>query len=144
MPDTPWTTTGSSVDAEHECTVFAAKLVLRSDRDIPALLGWTTDVTRRLRHATGLLGYAIAPTMAARTLWTVSAWNHRADLLDFERSPPHRIAKEQLRDLLIPSTLAVWTCPAAQLPIGWGDVRARISAIDAKASDGADRPATHG
>jgi len=66
----------------------------------------------------------------------------RADLLEFERSDVHRTARERLGDLLTPSTLAVWTCRADQLPIGWDDVRARITAIDAKVPDRPDRRAT--
>ncbi|HSK91798.1 MAG TPA: hypothetical protein VK875_10845 [Euzebyales bacterium] len=142
MPDIVWIATGRSVDPEHDCTAFAAKLRLRSHHDMPALLRRTADVTRQLEHAHGLLGYAIAPHATAGMLWTVSAWRHRTDLLDFERSHAHRAAMRQLRDLLAPSTLAVWTSSADQLPIGWGDVHARITAIDARASDRPDRRPT--
>lgn len=143
MPDSRWRTAGTP-GQRGECTAFASKLVLRSDRNVPVLLDWAAQVTRRLQHVPGLLGYAIAPHPAARTLWTVSAWENRADLLDFERGHPHRTAKAQLRDLLAPSTLVVWTCATDQLPIGWHEVRARITAIDTTSPDHLNPPSTNG
>ncbi len=139
MSDTAWVTTDSTTDPHSDCSVFAARLIVRSHHDIPGLLGWAAEVARQLGRAPGLLGYAIAPEPSVDTLWTVSAWSHRTDLLTFERSNVHQAAKQHLRGLLTPSTLAVWTCPADQLPIGWPDVRARITAIDATASNGPER-----
>jgi hypothetical protein len=86
---------------------------------------------------------AAAMLFVARRL-TVSAWEHRADLLDFERAHPHRTAKAQLRDLLAPSTLVVWTCATDQLPIRWDEVRARITAIDTTSPDRLNPPSTNG
>jgi len=46
----------------------------------------------------------------------------------FARSDLHQGAMAALRPKLRPATLAVWSCPASELPARWPDVRRRIAA----------------
>src|SRR5918995_1967698 len=127
MPALPWTTTSRPPDPNTECTVLAAKLPLRSHRDLPRLAYWTLRIQHQLGRAPGLIGYAVAPEILDKTLWTVSAWRRRTDLAGFDRSGAHQTAKRLLRTTMLPSTLVVWDCPAHQLPVSWDEVRHRIA-----------------
>lgn len=118
---------GRPVPASGDCTVFASRVTLRSRTDLPVLLQWTQRVQAHLRDADGVLGYAVT-TAVDGTMWTVSAWMRRTDLLCFERSPTHLAAKAELRELLMPSVFVLWRWPAQRLPIGWSEVRSRIEA----------------
>ncbi len=123
----PWTLAGTP-SGTVTVTVIAARLPLRSARSLPSTLAWTWRLRRALRDAPGLAGYAFAFQISGSALWTVSAWTSRTDLTAFEHSDPHRAAKIDLQARLRPATFAVWSCPAAQLPVPWPEVRRRILA----------------
>jgi hypothetical protein len=127
MPALPWTTTSSPPGPDTECTVLAARLPLRTRRDLPAVLRWTWRIRRQLARTPGLLGYAAAPRIRDNTLWMVSAWTSRGDLARFDRTAPHAAAKRLLRPALRPTTLAVWTCRPDQLPVPWDEVHRRVT-----------------
>jgi hypothetical protein len=133
----PWT---RAVTPTRSVTVIAARLPLRSLRSMPATVAWTWRLRRALRDAPGLAGYAFAFQICGSALWTVSAWTSRTELTAFERSDAHREAKTNLRARLLPATLAVWSCSAAQLPVHWREVRRRITAV-APAAPGRRDPA---
>jgi hypothetical protein len=124
----PWTSVGRSPDTAGECTIFAARLPVRSYRQIPRLLWFALRIRRQLAHSPGLLGYTFALDMRPKTLWTTSAWAHRTGLAHFDRTAPHRTAKKSLSPGLLPSTFVVWTCPIDQLPVPWDETRARLGA----------------
>jgi hypothetical protein len=123
----PWTTPNGAAGPAVECTVLATKLRLRSHRDVSRFVRWSLRIRHQLSRTPGLVGYSIALQLLDRTLWTVSAWTDRRELARFDRSGPHRAAKDLLRGVLRPSVLVLWTCPAAQLPVGWPEVRRRIA-----------------
>ena len=41
----------------------------------------------------------------------------------------HAKAKSELRGLMLPSAFVFWSTPAADLPIGWDEVRRRVEAV---------------
>lgn len=123
----PWTTASTAPDPASACTVFAARLPLRSRRALPGAVRHAARIRRRLRAAPGLIGHTVAVDVAAATLWTVSAWDDRAALTRFERSAAHRAAKNDLRERLTPSTFAVWDCPVRDLPLRWTEIRNRLA-----------------
>ncbi|MFJ2031128.1 hypothetical protein [Streptosporangium sp. NPDC087985] len=131
MPALPWTTIRRPPDPATGCTVLAARLPLRSHRDIPRFLWWTLRIRRRLARTPGLVGYAFAADVLGKTFWAVSAWTHRAELGRFDRADPHRTAKGRLRAAMLPSTLVVWSCRADELPPPWEEARRRIAAAGA-------------
>jgi hypothetical protein len=121
----PWTLVAIPSDS---VTVIAARLPLRSVRSLPATLVWTWRLRRALRDAPGLTGCAVACQISGSALWTVSAWTSRTALTAFEHNGVHQAAKVDLRARLRPATFAVWSCPAAQLPVPWPEIRRRILA----------------
>jgi heme-degrading monooxygenase HmoA len=125
----PWTAPTRPPDPAAACTVFAARLQLRSRRAYPTALRLGLRVHRALRAANGVVGHGLAADVRTRALWTVSAWADRTALARFGRSPAHRAAKDQLRDHLAPSTFAVWRCPVGELPIRWTEIRHRIHTV---------------
>jgi hypothetical protein len=130
MPALRWTTVGRPPDPAGVCTVFAARLPLRSYRDVPRLVWFAVRVRRQLRSATAVLGYALRLRIRDKTLWTVSAWSHRGELARFARTEPHRAAKQALRSAMLPSTIVLWTCPVDRLPVSWHETHERIGAVD--------------
>ena len=53
---------------------------------------------------------------------------NNAELNQFNRTDPHRSIKCTIRSAMLPTNLCVfWTCRAGKLPIGWDEVRRRIS-----------------
>jgi hypothetical protein len=80
-----------------------------------------------LDETPAVVGYALRVTTA--DLWTVSAWSRRAALAAFDRGPLHDAAKRELRPLLRPPTVAVWSARVADLPPSWADVTRRIQAV---------------
>jgi hypothetical protein len=96
---------------------------------MPRLLWLTQRIRRQLSHTPGLLGYAFDFEIRHKTLWTSSAWAHRAGLASFDRSEPHQTARQALRSAILSPTFVVWTCPVDRLPVPWEDIRARLTAI---------------
>ncbi len=127
MPALPWISV-RPVDPGTECIVMASRLPLRSYLRIPAFLVWTSRIRRQLATTPGLVGYALDARLLRKTFWTVSAWTGRAELGRFNRTDPHRAATDTIRRGMLPSTFVVWTVRAAELPIHWDEVRARIGA----------------
>ncbi|MDN5857469.1 MAG: hypothetical protein L0H84_02495 [Pseudonocardia sp.] len=122
----PWTA-APGPHRHLRCTVFAARLPVRSWKDLPRVLRRALSLRRRLARTPGLIGHAVA--LHGRAVWTVSAWTDRKALARFDRDAAHRDAKTALRPHLLPSTLAVWTCPIEDLPVPWAEVRARLAAV---------------
>jgi hypothetical protein len=125
MITAPWTLAATP---SGSVTVIAARLPLRSVRSVPATLVWTWRLRRALRNAPGLAGYAFAMPISGSALWTVSAWTSRTALTAFQHNEAHQAAKIDLQARLRPATFAVWSCPAAQLPVPWPEIRRRILA----------------
>jgi hypothetical protein len=132
MPALPWTTL-ASLDPDTECTVMASKLPLRSHRHVPRFLYRTILIRRQLAHTPGLAGYGLNADLRGKTFWTVSAWTRRTDLGRFDRTDPHKSAKDAIRPAMLPSTFVVWTCRASDLPIAWDEVARRIDAVSTPA-----------
>jgi hypothetical protein len=57
----------------------------------------------------------------------VSAWTNNTELNQFDETDPHRSIKSTIRSAMLPTTFVFWTCRAGELPIGWDEVRRRIS-----------------
>jgi hypothetical protein len=132
MPALPWITVGTA-DRDASLTIIASRLPLRSHRGIPRFLWHTWLVQRRLARSPGLVGYSLDARLWRKTFWTVSAWASRPDLGDFDRSSPHRAAKEAIRPAMLPSTFVMWRPRADSLPITWREVRDRVEAAAAVA-----------
>ena len=128
MPTLPWTTIASPPHPVGACTIFAAQLPLRRYRQMPRLMLLTLRIRRQLTHTPGLLGYGLDLQIRHKTLWTSSAWAHRADLAAFDQTAPHRTAKHALEGAIVASTFTVWTCRTDQLPVPWRETRARLGA----------------
>ena len=137
MPVLPWINV-ATVDPDADLTVMASKLPLRSHRHLPRFLRQTWLVHRQLSRSPGLVGYSLDARLVGKTFWTVSAWTSRPDLGGFDRSGPHRAAKEAIRPAMRPSTFVMWRCRADALPITWHEVRGRIEAAAVPAN--ADQP----
>ena len=93
MPSRRWIGVSRPVDPNGACTIFAARLPLRSYRQMPRLLWLVIRIRSQLRASPGILGYAFDLDMRHKTLWTISAWSHRAGLARFERTGAHSRAK---------------------------------------------------
>jgi hypothetical protein len=106
--------------------VMASRLPLRSHLRIPGLLKATWRIRRQLAEAPGLVGYALDAKLFAKTFWTVSAWRSKEQLEAFAATDPHRGDVGKVRSHMNPTTFVFWTAAAADVPIGWDDVRRRI------------------
>ena len=122
-----WRTVAAPADPAIDCTVFAARLSLRSRRALALGVLHAVRIRGHLRRSTDPVGYALAVDLASRTLWTVTAWSDRAALARFERSPAHRAAKNLLRERLASSTFAVWRCHCAGPLVEWAEIHNRIA-----------------
>jgi hypothetical protein len=127
MPALPWINVATA-DQDVDVTIIASKLPLRSHRHIPRFLWHTWLIHRELTRSAGLVGYSLDARLVAKTFWTVSAWTSRPDLGGFDRSSPHRAAKDAIRSAMRPSTFVMWSCRAGSLPITWQEVRGRVEA----------------
>ena len=130
MPALPWITVATP-DRDANLTIIASRLPLRSHRDIPRFLWHTWLVQRQLAHSPGLVGYSLDARLWRKTFWTVSAWVSRPELGGFDRSSPHRAAKDAIRPAMLPTTFVMWRCRADCLPVTWVEVRGRVEAAAA-------------
>ena len=126
MPCLRWITVSSPADPAGACTIFAARLPLRSYRQMPRLLWFAIHVGTQLHRTPGLLGYTLDLELHQKTLWTASAWTHRGGLARFDRTGAHLKAKQALRAVMLPPTFAVWPYPIDQLPVPWHETRKRL------------------
>lgn len=133
MPALPWIKV-KPVNHDADLTIIASKLPLRSHRHIPRFIRHTWLVHRQLARSPGLVGYSLDARLVGKTFWTVSAWKNRPDLGGFERSSPHRAAKDAIRPAMMRSTFAMWTGRADTLPIPWQEVRRRVEAAESPAA----------
>jgi hypothetical protein len=127
MPALPWINV-ETADHDADLTIIASRLPLRSHRHVPRFLWHTWLVHRQLARSPGLVGCSMDARPLAKTFWTVSAWTNRPDLGGFDRSSPHRAAKDAIRSAMLPSTFVMWSCRAGSLPITWREVRGRVEA----------------
>lgn len=127
MPALPWIHV-QTADDHADLTIIASRLPLRSHRHIPRFLWHTWLVHRQLARSPGLVGYSLDARLLGKTFWTVSAWKNRPDLGAFDRSSPHRAAKDAVRPAMLPSTFVMWSSRTDLLPVPWQEVRGRIEA----------------
>lgn len=137
MPALPWINV-ETADHDADLTIIASKLPLRSHRHLPRFLWHTWLVHRQLARSPGLVGYSMDARLMGKTFWTVSAWKNRPDLGGFDRSSPHRAAKDAIRPAMLPSTFVMWRCRADTLPITWQEVSDRVEAAEIRPD--ADQP----
>ena len=133
MPALPWTAI-SQPDPGRDYVVMASRLPLARYRDVPAFLRATMAIRTQLAGASGLIGYALDAHLAAKTFWTLSAWDSQSALDAFSQADPHRSRVIAIRPRMRPTTFTFWTVSGADLPIGWAEVRRRIA--EAERSDG--------
>jgi hypothetical protein len=126
MPAIPWSPF-ADVEPQAEVTVMGSRLPLRSYRDIPAFLLWTFRIRRQLARTPGLVGFALDAHLLAKTFWTVSAWTGQGPIDDFVRRDPHAAGMAAIRPRMRPSTFLFWTERAADLPLGWAEIRGRLA-----------------
>jgi hypothetical protein len=100
---------------------------------MPRLLWFAIRVGEQLGRTPGLLGYAMDLELRQATLWTASAWTHRAGLARFDRIGAHMSARQALRAALLPPAFAVWRYPIDQLPVPWHDIRERLISASRRA-----------
>ncbi len=108
---------------------MAARLALRSRRDLPCVLVWTLRVRRQLSESPGVVGYGLGAQLTDKTCWVASAWTDRGDLAAFDRSGAHATAKQALRARMLPPMLAVWRCRVDELPVSWDDIGRRVADV---------------
>ena len=127
MPKLPWSNV-SEVPADTEVTIMGSRLPLRSYRHVPRFLRATQRIRRQLARSEGLVGYALDAELTRKTFWTVSAWVGEDVLRRFSGADPHRAETAAIRPMMLPTTFVFWGGKASDLPVDWGDVRARIDA----------------
>jgi hypothetical protein len=134
MPALPWSAF-HDVEPRAEVTVMGSRLPLRSYRDIPAFVLWTLRIRRQLARTPGLVGYALDAHLLSRTFWTVSAWTGPGAIDDFVRRDPHAAGMATIRPRMRPSTFVFWTARAGDLPLGWDEIRRRLTAEAAEQTE---------
>ncbi|HJR50319.1 MAG TPA: hypothetical protein VJ794_04385 [Gemmatimonadales bacterium] len=139
MPALPWINVETPAH-DVDLTIMASKLPLRSHRHVPRFLWHTWLVHRQLARSPGLVAYSLDARLLDKTFWTVSAWKTRPDLGGFDRSGPHRAAKDAIRPAMLPSTFVMWRCRADALPPTWQEVRGRIEAAATRPDEDATQP----
>ncbi len=106
--------------------MLAVHATMHTGADRSLVRTWIGRLEPELVAAPDLLGYACRLT--PEDLLLVSAWLRRASMSTFDRSPSHMQAKAELRPLLRPAVLAVWTTTASALPPTPDDVLERLDA----------------
>lgn len=87
--------------------IIASKLSLRSHGRNPAVPLHTWLVHRQLTRSPGLAGYSLDARLVGKTFRTVSAWKTGPNLGGFDRSGPHRTARNAIRPAMLPSTFVM-------------------------------------
>ena len=127
MPALPWTTI-TTPDPERTYVGFATKLPLTAHRHTPGFLRDTLRVRRQLAAAPGLVGYSLLAQLGAKTYWTVSVWEDEPALRAFAATEPHRRITRRTPGRMGASRFETFTVAGADVPLRWGDVRARLAA----------------
>jgi heme-degrading monooxygenase HmoA len=125
MPEFPWAWRSAPAPTS-ECTVMASRLPVRGYRHLPVFLQRSLIIRRQLASAPGLIGFALLADLLHKTFWTVSAWDSRRSLTGFSMTNPHRIIARATKPMTGASTFVFWTCPVAELPVSWDEVRRRV------------------
>jgi hypothetical protein len=124
----PWTPVASAADRGQALTLVGVQLRLRSGTDPRAVTARAERLRPELDRSPDLVGYAMQ--LIDGGFWVVSAWTHRASLAAFERGSLHRSAQRELRPLLHPPVVNVWSVAATELPPVWEEVRRRLWAAE--------------
>ena len=83
-------------------------------------------IRRQLRHAPGLIGYALMAEVAGKTFWTFSVWENRGSLDEFARSSPHYQIIRKLRPRMGQTVFTFATADGSRLPWGWEEVKRQL------------------
>lgn len=126
MPALPWTTIRPP-DPDRTYTAFATRLPLTAHRYVPGFLRDTMRIRRQLATSPGLVGYGLLAELRAKTFWTVSVWEDDASLRAFAAGEPHRAIMRRVPRRMGASAFHPFEITAADLPLGWADVKERLS-----------------
>jgi hypothetical protein len=110
----------------RDYAVMASKLPLKGHQSIPGFMKDTLAIRQQLRHAPGLVGYALLAELAGKTFWTFSVWENRDSLDEFARSSPHDQIIRALRPKMGRTVFKFDDVDGSQLPWGWEEVKLRL------------------
>lgn len=91
---------------------------------MPAFMGLTVSVVRRLERADGLVGWSLWAQPFARTFWTSSAWTDERALGEFETDAAQR-RDGRAPPPMGPTRFTTWKAGGSTLPIDWDDALTR-------------------
>ena len=126
MPALPWTTIRPP-DPDRPYTAFATRLPLSAHRYVPGFLRDTMRIRRQLATSPGLVGYGLLAELRRKTFWTVSVWEDDASLRAFAGAEPHRSIMRRMPARMGASAFHPFEITAADLPLRWSDVKARLA-----------------
>jgi len=93
---------------------------------VPGFLRDTLRLRRQLATSPGLVGYGLLAELVRKTFWTVSVWEDDASLRAFAGAEPHRSIMRRAPARMGASAFHPFEVTAADLPLGWDDVKHRV------------------
>lgn len=106
---------------------MASRLEVKSVRDAPGFLLASITLWRQARRSPGVLGVALKAEMFKGVFWTYSAWAEKSAIYKYASTDPHKSTVARKRKVMREATFVFFTAPAAELPMSWDEIRARIA-----------------
>jgi quinol monooxygenase YgiN len=116
----------TDVEPDKEYAVIATRFGVTDRRRMPQIFSAAQTLISGFASTPGLVGYSLRPDVLDNSLWTLSAWESRAELHQFVGGPAHGLVVERTVDWMQSSRFVSWTSRGSDLPSSWKPVEARM------------------
>ncbi|MDI2129845.1 DUF3291 domain-containing protein [Yinghuangia seranimata] len=124
MPTLPWTVPNPPQGTT--ALVMASRFEVRSLKDVPRFFLNSLSAWKQVKTAPGAFGASLVARPFKRTFMTLSAWDGRASLMEFNSTDPHRGVVTKMRPTMKHSTFVFWNTAVGDLPISWAEAERRL------------------
>lgn len=134
MPALPWSDCQYRPHDGDSLHVLTSTLPLKSYRDVPRFLRWTSRIRKQLATAEGAVGYSLDAHLLRKTFYTLSAWSSADAMNTFVRSGHHADMLADMAGRLGEPQFVESTATPAELPLDWDAAKQRLQ--DARSRSG--------
>jgi hypothetical protein len=121
----PWRSFQEADPGREYLALLSYLPLIRRSRALPRFLWYTFQITRQLRVARGLIGYAMEMRPLRGEFWTLSAWEGEEALREFVGQPPHGHVMRTLAPHMGATNFIRWRAQGSELPLNWEAAHAR-------------------